>query len=328
MSEARRVGIVDIGTVSVRMAIADVVDGEIATLTKKTKVCDLGHGLDETGELDPVAIERVRDAAGEYARCFTRNRCDAVVCTLTQAAREAGDANVLLDGLAALGFAPEIIDGEVEGALTTLGATVPEFGPSPIVVDNGGGSTEISRLLDDGTLWIRSTPAGCRRVSERFLAVDDPPGDEDIRRARAWIHDTFEDAIDWEPGDTSEAGRLVVTGGTSTTLAAIVHELETYNPSLVHGTVLSRAEVDAIARRLARLTRAERAEVVGIQPRRAPVILGGTLILSELMGVLGYDELTASEADSLQGLALVAAAMVGGHPSPVDWTPTLTKPAE
>ena len=321
-----RIGVVDIGTVSVRMGIADVRDGAVVTLAKKTRVCDLGQGLDETGVLDAKAIDLTRSTADEYGRCFTRNRCDHVVCTLTQAAREALNADELLGGLRDLGYEPLVIEGEVEGALTALGASIPAVGPCPVVIDSGGGSTEISRWLDDGTLWIRSTPVGCRRVTERFLELTDPPSLEAIARARGWIRGAFEDAIDWEPGDVSESGRMVVTGGASTTLAAIVHEMERYDPALVQGTVLSQREIDAIALRLGRLTVRERGDVVGIQPKRAPIILAGALIISELMGVLGYAELTVSEADSLQGIALVADAAAEGKGSPVGWTPTLTVP--
>ncbi len=324
-----RIEVIDIGTVSVRMGISDVSEGRIETFTKKTQVCDLGTGLDETGVLCDAAIERVLGAVRGYLGCFARNRCDAVVCTLTQSAREAANADALLAPLAALGLKPQVIDGHTEGLIAAYGVSIDPLlagelagAHHPLVADSGGGSTELC-VLADAESWVASTPVGSRRVSERFLSAGDPPSAGDVARAREWCEEEFRaaaattDLID-------PAAPLVVCGGASTTLAAVHHELEHYNPAIVHATVLSKEGIDAMVARFAAMPVAVRAEVVGVHPDRAPVVLGSAVVLSSLLAALEMDELVVSEADNLQGIALLAAAELAGDPAPIDWLPALT----
>ncbi len=324
-----RIEVIDIGTVSVRMGISDVTQGRIETFTKKTRVCDLGVGLDETGVLSEAAIERVLDTVRGYLGCFTRNRCDAVVCTLTQSAREAENADALLAPLAALGLKPQVIDGRTEGLIAAYGVSIdPRFAgeqpgaPRPLVADSGGGSTELC-VLDDSESWVCSTPVGSRRVSERFLSAGDPASEDDVARALKWCRDTFAEAA--ATTDLIDpAASVVVCGGASTTLAAVHHELEPYNPAIVHGTVLSKDEIAGMVERFAGMTVAERGEVVGVHPDRAPVVLGSAVVLEGLLEALGKDELVVSEADNLQGIALLADAELAGAPAPIEWRPALT----
>ena len=319
-----RIEVIDIGTVSVRMGISDVADGEISTFTKKTRVCDLGEGLDETGELSSAAVERVLETVGGYLGCFRRNRCDAVVCTLTQSAREASNAETLLSALRDLGLEPQVIDGQVEGLIAAYGVeSDPKLAASgrTLVADSGGGSTELSILAGERGEVV-STPVGSRRVSERFFADGEPATAAALAEARAWCRGEFDAAIRAHAA-FGEADRLVVCGGASTTLAAVHLELEPYNPALVHGSVLERDDVEAMVERFAALPETARGEVTGVHPDRAPVVLGSAVVMATLLEALGLGEMTVSEADNLQGIALLAEAELLSEPAPIAWRPLL-----
>ena len=124
--------------------------------------------------------------------------------------------------------------------------------------------------------------------------------------------------------DEADVGRmLVVTGGTSTTLVALEKKLVPYDSSKVHLASLSADAVERQERRLAAITVAERAELPGIQAKRAPVILGGVIAVREVMRAAGVDKLTVSESDLLMGLTLTTAATVNRESSPVGWRPEL-----
>lgn len=331
-----RVACIDIGTVTARLAVADVAAGHVGRLVKHSQICNLGEGVDRTGRLTQGAMERVHACVREYVGLAREAGAQAACCTLTSAARDASNARELGGALASLGLDPVVIPGEVEGALTFLGVTQDFPGRRVLVADNGGGSTELAfGELRDGTLdlrFVRSVNVGCRRVTERFLQAGDPPAPEALARAHAFVADEFAPVV--AQGHLRAAGTegaaatapeaLVVCGGTVTSLVAVELGLVPYDPSRVHLAELTLAQVEALEARLASLTLAERRELPGLQPKRAPVMLGGTVAVAELMRQTGFDRLQASESDLLFGLAITAAATMEGTRAPVGWRPTLT----
>ena len=328
-----RVGVIDLGTVTCRLAVADVEDGHVVRMAKQSNIVNLGEGVDESGMLCEAAMRRVLDCVRMYAIAASEARAQALVCTLTSAARDARNSDVLLGEFKKLGLVPEVIPGTLEGTLTFLGVAQDFVGERLLVADNGGGSTEfaVGRLGDVGLSleWVHSYDVGCRRVTERFLERNDPPSCEDVDEAHAFAHGMFADAVRegrlLKDGERPE--RLVVCGGTSTSLVAMSLGLEPYDPSRVHLATISREEVLRLEAELARRSALARAEMTGLQAQRAPVILGGVVAVSEIMSTCGFDEMTVSESDLLFGLALTAAAAFEGSPSPVDWVPRLAVPA-
>ena len=166
-------------------------------------------------------------------------------------------------------------------------------------------------------------PGWLRRLTERFLSREDPPSAEDLAQAHEYAAQTFSQALKEAGGRLGDPKTLVVTGGTVTTLVAIDAGLDPYDPAYVHLHELSGEKVDELERRLASLTQEERAALKGIQAKRAPVILGGAVAVSELVRQTGFSSLTVSESDLLFGLSIVAAAMLDGRESPVVWKPTM-----
>ena len=332
-----RVAVIDIGTVTARLAVADVSSGRVARLAKSSDIVNLGQDVDRTGRLREDAQRRLLGCVDLYLASAREARAPAVCCTLTSAARDAENAADLLAELDRRGLAAQVIPGEVEGSLTFLGVAQ-DFGGRRIrVAANGGGSTEVAggSLADgEGGLaieWVRSVDVGCRRLTEKFLAHADSPSEGDLARAHELAAERLSGAIRAASAAAAASGapaarpeRLVVTGGTATTLVAVEKGLEPYDPRQVHLQTLSRTDVDALERRLCGLTVEGRAALPGIQAKRAPVILGGTVAVAELMRAAGFDELTVSESDLLFGLSIVAASTLDGAPSPLGWRPELT----
>lgn len=318
-----RVAVIDIGTVTARLGLAEVAGSHVESCQKTSTICSLGEGVAETGMLSAAACDRVLTCVDGYLAQAREAGAEACCCTLTSAARDASNAAVLLDGLRERGVVPQVIPGELEGSLTFLGVAQDFAGQRIAVADNGGGSTEIAvGVLGAGLSLeaVRSLDVGCRRVTDLFLSREDPPSAEDLERAKAFCREAFEAGL---PKQAINPERLVCVGGTVTTLVAVSASLVPYDASFVHLHSLSLDEVDELALRLASLPLEQRRGVAGLQPKRASVIVAGAVCVGELMRACGVDELTVSESDLLYGLSLATAAAADGAEIPVPWEPQL-----
>lgn len=323
-----KIAAIDIGTVTARLAVAEKEPGKpLVELLKRSTICNMGEGTAETGRLAPAAIERVLACVAGYVEEARRLGAEAAVCTLTSAARDAANAEPLLGPLSAFGLSPLVIPGQTEGTLALLGV-VQDFPEEEVLVaDSGGGSTELSKgALRRGTLvldYVRSLDVGCRRITELFLSHEDPPVPSALSSARAFCDGPFTEAAAELAASGPAAARLVLVGGTATSLVAIDAALDPYDPAFVHLHDLGRGTVEGLVSRLASLTEEERAHLRGLQAKRAPVILGGTVALAEVMECTGFGVATVSEHDLLSGLSLVAATAWNGEAAPIAWQPEL-----
>ncbi|MCC6098172.1 MAG: phosphatase [Olsenella sp.] len=322
-----RVACIDIGTVTCRLAVAEVEGDGVQRLAKSSTICNLGQDLTATGRICDEARDRVLACVDQYLATIATSGARAACCTLTSAARDASNSGELLSALEGRGLRPMVIPGEVEGSLTFLGVAQDFPGQRILVADNGGGSTELAlgTLSRDGLDLeaVRSENVGCRRITERFLSAGDPPSPDDIAAARAFADGPFAAAAAEERIAQRRPARLVVTGGTVTSLVAIEKRLQPYDPRQVHLANLSRTQVEGLVTKLASMTVAQRRELPGLQPKRASVILGGAVAIAELMAQTGFDELTVSESDLLFGLSLCAAAAMRDDQTSVGWKPLL-----
>ena len=328
----RRVACIDIGTVTARLAVADVDGGTVVHLAKRSQICNLGEGVDATGLLSRDGMERVVACARAYVDSAREAGAEAACCTLTSAARDASNSWELGAALDSLGLDPLIIPGQIEGALTFLGVARDFCGRTILVADNGGGSTELAlgSLRKDMVLdlrFVRSVNVGCRRVTEKYLATDGPASPESLAAAHEFAASVFAPVVEegrLRAGGGADAPEaLVVCGGTVTSLVAMSQRLDPYDPSHVHLATLTSAQADELERLLAGLDVTGRAALPGLQAKRAPVILGGAVAVCELMRQTGFDRLQASESDLLFGLAITAEAALSGTESPVVWKPTM-----
>ena len=331
---------IDIGTVTARLALAQVEDSRVIRMAKYTEIVNLGEGVDTTKRLLPEAIHRCVGCVSSYVDHARKEGAEAVVCTLTSAARDAENAPDLGMGLASLGLEPMIIPGEIEGALTFLGVSHDFENHRILVADSGGGSTELvvgtlagqtaaqgaGQQLEGQQLdinFVESVDLGCRRLTERFNLSSDHPSAEDIDGAHKMAAQMMSEAIGRAQQQCAAPELLVGVGGTATSLIAIRDHLDPYDPSKVHLNHISLDEVSQIEGLLASKTLKEREDITGLQAKRAPVMLAGTILLAELMKNSGFKHLVVSESDLLFGLAITAAAVHQGKQSPVIWKPIL-----
>ena len=331
---------IDIGTVTARLALAQVEDGRVIRMAKYTEIVNLGEGVDTTKRLLPEAIHRCVGCVSSYVDYARKEGAEAVVCTLTSAARDAENAPDLGMGLASLGLEPMIIPGEIEGALTFLGVSHDFENHRILIADSGGGSTELvvgtlaGQLAAQGAgqqlggqqldiNFVESVDLGCRRLTERFNLSSDHPSAEDIDGAHQMAAQMMSEAIGRAQQQCAAPELLVGVGGTATSLIAIRDHLDPYDPSKVHLNHISIDEVLQIEGLLASKTLKEREDITGLQVKRAPVMLAGTILLAELMKNSGFKHLVVSESDLLFGLVITAAAVHQGKQSPVIWQPIL-----
>jgi exopolyphosphatase/guanosine-5'-triphosphate,3'-diphosphate pyrophosphatase len=306
-----RVAVVDLGTNTTRLLVAEVQDGRLEELEKQTTITRLGQGVDATGRLADEAMDRVRGTLDDYRQTIDRLKAEDVIAVATSAMRDADNGPDFRDELnRRYGIDARTISGDEEARLTFLGATsgrtaAAESPASAVVIDIGGGSTEyvVGSNGADPDFHV-SAQMGSRRHTERFLQSD-PPTHDELEALAADVRRIIEESVPEEIREPPAEG--IAVAGTATTLAAIDLELDPYDPAKVHGYRLGLAAAERIQAMLAALPVEERRKVTGLHPDRAPVIVAGVTILVESIRAFGLDEIEISESDILQGAAMAAA---------------------
>lgn len=301
-------GAIDIGTNSVRLLVADRGDADprtpIATVERLMRITRLGQGVHADRRLQPDAIERTLTVLREYRGIMDRLGVDRARATATSAARDAANRDDFFAAAASvLGFAPEVISGAEEAALSFRGATLglPDLPAPYLVVDIGGGSTEFVVGTDRPTGLV-SIDIGCVRITERFLHSD-PPAPEELSNAIAHVRDHLSDVAREVP-DLHDARSLIGVAGTVSSTAMVEQGLSGYDRDRVHHFRLTRAAVEDVFRTLATEAVAQRRHNPGLEPGRVDVIVGGLVVLVAILRTFGFDGLLVSESDILDGLAL------------------------
>jgi len=313
-----RTAVLDIGTNSTRLLVADVREGKVHELTRDSRVTRLGAGVDRSGRLAEDAMERVLAVLDEYSAAIDAHAArEAAVAILTSAVRDAANGPDFVRMITArYGLDARTLSGDEEARLTFAGATSardPADRSSTLVIDVGGGSTEmVVGAAGQGAAFHVSTQAGVVRQSERHIASD-PPDPRELEALAAEVAALFARAV--PEGTRRSAQSAIAVAGTATSLAAIAQELEPYRPDRVDGYVLELGECELLLTRLAGLTDAERRALKGLHPDRAPTIVAGVIILLEALRCFGLERMQVSERDILHGVALARAAAAAA-PSP------------
>ncbi|WP_027007970.1 phosphatase [Conexibacter woesei] len=304
-----RIAVIDVGTNSTRLYIADVEDGAIsAEIDRRTTVTRLGQGVDHSGLLADEAMARVEKAVAEYRAVIDDNNVDAVTGVLTSAVRDARNGSEFTTRLNdTYNINARTITGDEEARLTYLGATSdrPAGNEPTVVIDVGGGSTELVVGQGPSVHFHVSTQAGVVRQTERFLKSD-PPRPEELQLLQQETHEIFTTSV--PASERARVSKGIAVAGTATSCAAILQELDPYDPAKVHGFRLLRAQAEMLLARLAQLTTEERRHVTGLHPDRAEAIVAGVILLIEAMRTFDLSEVEVSEHDILRGAALDRAA--------------------
>jgi exopolyphosphatase/guanosine-5'-triphosphate,3'-diphosphate pyrophosphatase len=287
-----RVAAVDLGTNSTRLLVADV-NGSVDEVVRRLAITRLGEGVDERRRILPVSIARVRNVLSDFRRELEQLGAERTLCIGTSAVRDADNGEAFLGEIEwSYGFATRMLTGDEEAELTLRGIGAVENGT--LVVDIGGGSTELQLT---GTDVRVSLDIGCVRLTERY--------GEDVHAVRAHVRGLLPDA---------KPVRAIGVAGTVTTIAALDLALPAYDPEQIHGHTISSRAARELTMQLAALPIEERRALPGLEPGRAPVIVAGGAILTEILAFYGLDEIRASERDLLHGVALAAAEL----PPPVE----------
>jgi exopolyphosphatase / guanosine-5'-triphosphate,3'-diphosphate pyrophosphatase len=310
-----RIAGVDMGSNTTRLIVADVHRAGDGTLThevleRRSTITRLAEGVDARGILLPVPITRVRAALTEYRAIARELGAVFVLATATSAVRDADNGEAFLGEIEhGFGFRAMLLDGNEEAEATWAGVTSDAEtarrarAGRGLLVDIGGGSTELV-LADAGVIVDRhSFQLGSVRLTERLLAdAGDPPSAHALARARAHVHKQLvqrfakPDAVDLP----------IAVAGTATTVSAILLDRPSYDPQLVHGFRFTAEQLQGVIERIAGLPLEQRRQLNGLEPDRAPVIIGGLLVLAEVLEHFGLDQVETSERDILDGIALLA----------------------
>ena len=327
-----KVAIVDLGTNTCRLLLADVTDGRTEQAERLTTVVRLGQGVDKTGRLHEDAVARTHSCIAGYAPRIEAYGPERSLVIATSVLRDARDGRQFLIALKHdFGLRWRILSGQEEGTLAFRGGTswlatgpgdatppaatppaatppaaTPPAVPDPLLlVDIGGGSTEFAvGSAGETPTFVRSLNVGVVRLTERFFRHD-PPEAAEVAALTGHVAVAIADAV---PAELRAAVRGAVgVAGTYTTLVANKLGMSEYDGRLVQGHMLTLAEIHAAAARFAALTSAERGRLPGIQPGREDVILAGAFIAGEACRAFGLDAVRVSEADLLEGAALALA---------------------
>jgi exopolyphosphatase/guanosine-5'-triphosphate,3'-diphosphate pyrophosphatase len=297
------IAVVDLGTNSTRLLVAEVVDGRVEELERRSTVTRLGEGVDASGRLADGAMARVFATLAEYRDVIDRHGAEPVVAVATSAVRDSANGEEFRAAMRdRFGIDAQIISGDQEARLTFLGATAGRpADKTTLVIDIGGGSTEfvIGRPAEDPAFHV-STQAGSVRQSERRLH-DDPPTPEQLDALRREVRGIVDAAVPAELRADVEHG--IAVAGTATQLASIDLGLEERDSERADGHVLTRAACGEMLAMLASKPLAERREVRGLDPDRAPTIVAGAAILLEAMAAFELESVEAANADILHGAA-------------------------
>jgi exopolyphosphatase/guanosine-5'-triphosphate,3'-diphosphate pyrophosphatase len=296
-----RVAAVDLGTNSTRLLVAEVENGSIQELDRRLVITRLGERVDARRQLLPEAIARVRNVLTDFRRIIEGLGAERTLAFATSAVRDAENGEAFLGEIErSYGFTTKLLTGHEEALLTFRGVSAGrEIAADTLVIDVGGGSTELILGGADGVTFHESYDLGCVRLTERF------PGDPE--GCARFVRATLEE-IDLEPR------QAIGVAGTITQLATLDLGLEREEPELVHGHRLSTEAVQTLLGRLSSLSVDEIRELRGMHPDRAPVILAGTVVVLETLRHFDLAALEVSERDIMHGAALAAAAL----PAPVE----------
>jgi exopolyphosphatase/guanosine-5'-triphosphate,3'-diphosphate pyrophosphatase len=303
-----RVAAIDLGTNSTRLLVADVEDGHITDVERDTRVTRLGEGVDERRRLLPVPIARVRNVLTDYRRRVESLGAERTLLVATSAVRDAENGEAFLGEIEwSYGFATRLLSGHDEALMTFRGVTAERLlADATVIVDVGGGSTELIAGGASGVGWHDSLDIGSVRLTERFLHSD-PPAREELdacaKAARTLLAERVPEEI------RAASGSAIGVAGTITSLAGLALGLHDYDRERVDGFELTAEALTKQLQRLASVPLDERRRLRPLDPERAPVIVAGAVIAREVLAFLELNAMEVSERDILDGAALAAAEL-------------------
>ena len=296
-----KIGAIDIGTNSMRLLVAEYIDGKLYNREKFVNTTRIGQGVDSEGYISEEAIERNIKALKEFSDIANEKGCEYIYCIGTSALRDSKNGNEFIDlAKVETNLDVDIISGEEESNLGFIGVLQGLDDTNNILVlDIGGGSTEFILGDESGIKYAKSENVGALRMTEKFLEAD-PICEDEFEDMSNFIEETISDTINILK--EKNIRQIVGIGGTITSVSAINQELETYFMEKIHGSKVNEKELDNILQNLKKMTLNDKKNIKGLQPKRADIITAGVRILNIIMKKLEKENIIVSEYDNLEGL--------------------------
>jgi exopolyphosphatase/guanosine-5'-triphosphate,3'-diphosphate pyrophosphatase len=292
---------IDIGTNSMRLLVAEVVDGDLINRKKIVDTTRIGEGVDRTGFILEEAVVRNIEALGKFKKICMNEECKEIFCMGTSALRDSKNSEDFISrAKQETGIDVEILSGNEEANLGLVGVIEGlEDKAGVLVVDIGGGSTEFTVGDKSGIKYNKSENVGALRMTEKFLKKD-PIDASEYEKLEKFVEDEISNTVD----DIESMGikKLVGIGGTITSLSAINQKLEVYSMEKVHNSKIFIKDVELILQMLKESPLSDKKKLAGLQKKRADIITAGVGILKIIMEKLEIKEITVSEYDNLEGL--------------------------
>ena len=299
-NEKQHMAVIDIGTNSTRMLIFRDDDGQLIRVNKSVRYTRMGQDVNKTGRLHPDAQKRNYEALEEFKSIAEDYAVKGFYLFGTSAMRDAQNAEDYVAFIKEkLGFDIEIIAGEEEAELGFVGVSQC-FDEKILIFDIGGGSTELIYGEKNEIKKMMSINLGCVRCTEEYL-ITDPPTLQELERLNERIYSEFQERT--ENFLPEKPYKLIGIGGTATSLSTIKQELKTYDSEMIHKSMITKAELEAMIDKLAGQTIQERKTIVGLEAKRADIILAGALLLLNILKITGEDSFMVCDYDNLEGAA-------------------------
>lgn len=297
-----KVAAIDVGTNSMRLLIADYEDGDFKNREKHINVTRLGLDVDRDGIIGEGAMQRNLDSLDEFGSLARQEGCEEIWAIGTSALRDSKNSDEFVKRAAEKsGIAVEIISGAAEADMGFIGVLqgLDSKDENILVVDIGGGSTEFIVGNKDGIKFIKSENIGALRMTEKFLRQD-PVDTLEYGLMESYISEELDDTID--KVCKLNIKKVVGIGGTITSVAAMLQEMEPYDMEKIHGSVIRYSEISQLLGSLKNMRLSEKRMIKGLQPQRADIITAGVGILEIILRMICFDRMAVSEYDNLEGL--------------------------
>ncbi len=287
---------IDIGTNSTRLLIATVNQGRIISREKHLITTRMGQGVDENKIINVETILRNLGALKEFKALSESKGVEDFIVFGTSALRDAKNAEEFIDlAKKDLDLNVNILDGQEEAQYAFLGVSEQFKGEPFIIMDVGGGSTELVCASNGRIINSISFNMGAVRMTERFIK-NDPPLNEEIRSITEFVHETLRGTYNME-----EPFTIIGVGGTATTLSQIDQEMEEYTPQKIHNSEIFAKNIDHMIKKFISLKDEDRKKIIGLSPKRSDVITAGAIIVSEVLKRYKKDSFKVSDYDNLEG---------------------------
>lgn len=304
-SRTKRLAGVDIGTLTCRLLIADLLHGErLKEVRSERRILRLGEGVDQTKQLSVTAMDRVLQCLKEWRELINIAQVDAVAVVATSAVRDAENRDEFLGRVKhEAGFEVELISGEEEARRTMLGirSGLPHGVTNVLALDIGGGSTEFILDCPGQPPIVRSIDIGVVRLCERLLHHDPPTGEE-VSQAREWVARETKAAV--AGMDSYHTSTFVGTAGTVTSLAAMAQNLPAYEPARIHNYSLQFDTIQELEQTLLSRKKADRTGLPGLEKGREEVIAAGAIIIRTVMETLRISAVLVSDLGLREGVLI------------------------